>query len=171
MEVSILHYGMLPGEPGPCLKGNIELVNDYSMVDFDTKYAPGQTTILNMILLNQITAAEIARLAKNNHRLQVKICCNIFDEEVTPKKAIARIDTLTQRESVILALLAKGKKYREIAGLLNISNDTVKSHANNAYKKVGLHSKLLIALAYLLSRVFKILCNEDAKPFNEAFRQ
>ena len=50
-------------------------------------------------------------------------------------------EKLTQRESEIAALLIKGKTYRMIAGELNVSENTVKTHVKNIYSKAGVQSR------------------------------
>lgn len=51
------------------------------------------------------------------------------------------LEMLTERESEIANLLLKGKTYRMIAGDLNISENTVKTHVKNIYSKVGVQSR------------------------------
>lgn len=48
---------------------------------------------------------------------------------------------LTERESEIAVLLLTGKTYRMIAGELNISENTVKTHVKNIYSKAGVHNR------------------------------
>lgn len=48
---------------------------------------------------------------------------------------------LTQRETGILRLLAKGLLYKEIALQLNISNNTVKQHIHNVYEKLHVQNR------------------------------
>lgn len=55
---------------------------------------------------------------------------------------------LTGRELEVLPLLAEGQAYKEIAGSLNISLDTVKTHASSVYRKTGTPGKQ--ALKYLV---------------------
>ncbi len=55
---------------------------------------------------------------------------------------------LTSRELEVLPLLAEGQAYKEIAGSLNISLDTVKTHASSVYRKTGTPGKQ--ALKYLV---------------------
>ena len=50
-------------------------------------------------------------------------------------------EKLTEREREIANLLLKGKTYRMIAGELNISENTVKTHVKNIYSKVGVQSR------------------------------
>lgn len=51
------------------------------------------------------------------------------------------LEMLTERESEIANLLLKGKTYRMIAGDLNISENTVKTHVKNIYSKLGVQSR------------------------------
>jgi len=51
---------------------------------------------------------------------------------------------LSKREREILALLMRGKKNKEIAKDLFISENTVKVHVYNIYKKLGVNSRLAI---------------------------
>lgn len=48
---------------------------------------------------------------------------------------------LTNREAELLAQLARGKLYKEIAGDMCISIETVKKHAKNIYKKLGVRNR------------------------------
>ena len=48
---------------------------------------------------------------------------------------------LSDRESEILNLTAKGYTFPEIAKLLNISGETIKTHIKRVYQKLAVHSK------------------------------
>ena len=48
---------------------------------------------------------------------------------------------LSKRENEILACLAEGKKYKEIANLLFVSKDTVKTHIRHIYEKLQVRNK------------------------------
>jgi len=48
---------------------------------------------------------------------------------------------LSEREGEILQQLAKGLRYKEIAGQLFISTDTVRSHVRRIYEKLQVHSR------------------------------
>lgn len=61
---------------------------------------------------------------------------------------------LTQREREILALLAIGRRQKEIAGELTISPKTVATHIQSLLKKLGVHSRAeLVARAWALKLV------------------
>jgi DNA-binding NarL/FixJ family response regulator len=51
-------------------------------------------------------------------------------------------DALTQRELEILRLLARGLDTQAIADELTISSNTVRTHLQNVFAKLGAHSKL-----------------------------
>jgi DNA-binding NarL/FixJ family response regulator len=62
-----------------------------------------------------------------------------------PHRATA--DMLTRREHTIAGLVVRGAGNKEIAHALSISVKTVKTHLTNMFKKLGLSSRLQLALA------------------------
>ena len=59
------------------------------------------------------------------------------------------LDNLTDRERELLALLARGKHYKEIADHLGISTDTVRSHIRRIYRKLQVHSRTEATIKFL----------------------
>lgn len=57
-----------------------------------------------------------------------------------------QIGGLTPREREIAALVGQGYKYREIAEMLSISEQTVKNHLRNMFHKLGVSDRLQLAL-------------------------
>jgi DNA-binding NarL/FixJ family response regulator len=53
-----------------------------------------------------------------------------------------RMDSLSKREMEILQHLAKGLLYKEIAGALFISQETVRKHVYHIYEKLHVHNKV-----------------------------
>lgn len=53
---------------------------------------------------------------------------------------------LTKKEREIVTLICNGHRNKEIAQKLDISEQTVKSHCNRIYKKVGVSDRLQLAL-------------------------
>jgi two-component system, NarL family, response regulator NreC len=51
----------------------------------------------------------------------------------------AAVDPLSVRERQVLQLVAEGKTTKDIAGLLNISTNTVESHRTNIMQKLDIH--------------------------------
>jgi DNA-binding CsgD family transcriptional regulator len=56
--------------------------------------------------------------------------------------------SLTEREKGILQLLIKGLSYKEIAGSIFISTETLNSHIKNIYRKLNVHSRSELAARY-----------------------
>lgn len=56
------------------------------------------------------------------------------------------LDTLTPREKDVVQLLAKGESNKVIARHLDLSESTVKIHVQNVLKKLGLSSRVQIAV-------------------------
>jgi two-component system, NarL family, response regulator NreC len=55
-------------------------------------------------------------------------------------------DLLTEREKEILQLLAEGKSNKDVAGMLNLSTNTVETHRTRIMQKLDLHSTAEIVL-------------------------
>ena len=56
---------------------------------------------------------------------------------------------MTGREQEILAHLAKGYRNKEIADILSISMDTVRTHLRHIYEKLHVQSRTEALLKYL----------------------
>jgi len=59
------------------------------------------------------------------------------------------LDRLTPREREILALLARGCLYKEIATQLGISPSTVRAHLHAVYGKLGVKSRTQAVVCFL----------------------
>ncbi len=60
-------------------------------------------------------------------------------------------DSLTAREQEILHAMCVGRTNKEIAGLLGISDNTVRNHVQRIYKKLGATNR---AMAVMKAREF-----------------
>lgn len=60
--------------------------------------------------------------------------------------ARAGADTLTRRERDVAKLVGSGKRNRDIAAVLGISEGTVKMHLHNTYAKLGLETRTQLAM-------------------------
>jgi DNA-binding NarL/FixJ family response regulator len=60
----------------------------------------------------------------------------------TPKTNQVALDALSNRESEILVLLAKGLLYKEIAHQLNIAQETVRKHVYHIYEKLHVNNRV-----------------------------
>jgi DNA-binding NarL/FixJ family response regulator len=61
----------------------------------------------------------------------------------------SEVEVLTKREQEILALLAKGYLYKEIADRLGISLSTVRAHLHAVYEKLHVHSRTQAVIKFL----------------------
>ncbi len=59
------------------------------------------------------------------------------------------LSALTDREQQVLASLAQGLAYKEIADRLKISFETVRTHVRSIYEKLHVHSRTEAVLKYL----------------------
>jgi DNA-binding NarL/FixJ family response regulator len=74
--------------------------------------------------------------------LDRKLLKNILYHVTSMEKKI----DLTRKEKEIVSLICHGCRNKEIAQRLDISEQTVKSHCNRIYKKVGVSDRLQLAL-------------------------
>ncbi|MGH3993165.1 MAG: response regulator transcription factor, partial [Pseudonocardiaceae bacterium] len=52
------------------------------------------------------------------------------------------LDSLTCRERAVLMCLVEGRRQTEIAEELGLSTNTVRTHTNKIFTKLGVHSRL-----------------------------
>lgn len=69
------------------------------------------------------------------------------DEDIA--REIDEMGSLTDREKEMLRLLLQGKSNKEISGITFVSTETVKSHLQNIYKKLGVKSRLEAVALFL----------------------
>ena len=67
-----------------------------------------------------------------------------------------KIDSLTKREFEVLKLLAVGMYNKEIAEKLNISEQTVKNHVSNIFKKLEVTDRTQAAVFTIRNNLIKI---------------
>lgn len=63
------------------------------------------------------------------------------------------VESLTERETSVLRLVAEGLANKEIARRLSISEKTVKAHLNNVFAKLDVHSRTQAALQAIRSGI------------------
>ena len=59
--------------------------------------------------------------------------------------------SLTKREREVLALVAQGKRNRQIAELLTITEGTVEVHLHNIFQKLDVSTRTQAALVYMFN--------------------
>lgn len=57
-------------------------------------------------------------------------------------QTLERLASLTKREQAVLRLVAQGVSTKDVADRLGISENTVRTHMQNLYAKLGMHSRL-----------------------------
>ncbi len=89
----------------------------------------------------------LTRIARNQHRDKQKVLDEILKaglgEVLRHADNAAKWDSLSPREQEVLALICLGQSSFEIAEILSISYDTVRSHSKHIYAKFGLGRKEL----------------------------
>jgi len=63
--------------------------------------------------------------------------------------ATSEVEALSKRELEVLALLAEGFRYKEIADRLNIGLETVREYVRNTYRKLHVSSRTEAVVKYL----------------------
>jgi DNA-binding NarL/FixJ family response regulator len=107
----------------------------------------------NGYLLKDMPAEELLQAIQQVHSggapMSMQIARKVvayFHEIKEPRADTAK---LTQREQEILALLARGYLYKEIADKLGISLNTMKSHQHAIYEKLHVQSRTEATLKFL----------------------
>lgn len=103
-------------------------------------------------------AEAIRRAARGEATLHPRIAARLIHEvaenRVSPSKSGMREGAeLSQRELDVLRLIATGKSNREIADLLSISEQTVKTHVSNILSKLHLADRTQAAIYALKQRL------------------
>jgi len=105
---------------------------------------------LNMFINNSLSPFYV----KKNSEINIKD----NSEYITKENVIINIDSntdeqLTTREQEVLLQLLRGYTYKEIGKLLYISENTVKKHAINIYKKLDIKSRTKLLLMVKIQNV------------------
>ncbi len=97
--------------------------------------------------LLKITAAdELRRAIKAAAAGQVQLSPEVAARLVREVRAPDSPETLTERETEVLRLLAQGLANKEIARALHLGEQTVKTHVSNVLGKLGVTSRTQAAL-------------------------
>ncbi|SPE59566.1 Two component transcriptional regulator, LuxR family [Verrucomicrobia bacterium] len=70
-------------------------------------------------------------------------------DQAPAARSAPEVGTLTEREGQVLKHLSQGYAYKEIAGLMNISFETVRTYVRSIYEKLHVHSRTAATLKYL----------------------
>ncbi len=97
-------------------------------------------------LLKDTQGDELCRAIKAAAAGQVQLSPQAAARLMREVRAPESPETLTERETDVLRLLAQGKANKEIAVALSIGENTVKTHVSNVLEKLGVQSRTQAAL-------------------------
>ncbi len=97
-------------------------------------------------LLKDTNGEELCRAIKAAAAGQVQLSPQAAARLLREVRAPASPETLTERETEVLRLLARGQANKEIARTLFIGEKTVKTHVSNILAKLGVQSRTQAAL-------------------------
>jgi DNA-binding NarL/FixJ family response regulator len=104
-------------------------------------------------LLKNMPPAELIQAIEQVHAggapMSMQIARKVVSHFQQIKKPQSDMEQLTKREHEILALLAKGYLYKEIADQLSISLSTVRAHLHAVYEKLHVQSRTEAVVKFL----------------------
>jgi len=104
----------------------------------DAAFAKGADGYLSKTL----PAAELVEALERIH-FGDRVVSPAPDDDVTPALDWpGRAEHLTERESEIIALITQGKSNAEIAAIVYLSINSIKSHIRSAYRKMGVTNRV-----------------------------
>ncbi len=98
-------------------------------------------------LLKDTQAAELRRAIKAAAAGQIQLSPQAVTYLVHEMRVPDMPETLTERETEVLRLLARGQSNKEIARNLQVAEDTVKTHVRHILVKLGVQSRTQAVLA------------------------
>lgn len=87
------------------------------------------------------TAPKESRATQSKESLPAQQVYVVHDRVQEQVQELSKQTDLTARETDILGFLAQGRSTQYMAATLFLSENTVKSHVKNVYRKLGVHSK------------------------------
>jgi two-component system, NarL family, nitrate/nitrite response regulator NarL len=83
-------------------------------------------------------------------KAQVAHMARVLSERTSSNRPV---DTLTKREKLVISCLVQGRRNREIAKHLSITEQTVKNHLRSIYDKVGVSDRVELVLYTIHQRL------------------
>jgi DNA-binding NarL/FixJ family response regulator len=107
----------------------------------------------NGYLLKNMPPSELVHAIEQVHEggspMSMHIARKVVNHFQQIKQPSSEMEKLTKRELEILALLAKGFLYKEIADQLGITLSTVRAHLHTVYEKLHVQSRTEAVVKYL----------------------
>jgi len=104
-------------------------------------------------LLKHTSAADLVQAVEQVHAggapMTMQIARKVINHFQQIRKPASDVEKLTPREQEVLNFLAKGYLYKEIAGNLGISINTLRNHLRAIYDKLHVHSRTEATVKFL----------------------
>ncbi len=104
-------------------------------------------------LLKNMPPAELIQAVEQVHAggapMSMQVARKVVNHFQKIRRPLSEMEKLTKREQEILALLAKGYLYKEIADQLGITLSTVRAHLHTVYEKLHVQSRTEAVVKYL----------------------
>jgi DNA-binding NarL/FixJ family response regulator len=104
-------------------------------------------------LLKNLPPSELIQAVEQVHAggapMSMQIARKVVNHFQRIQKPQSEVEKLTKREHEILALLAKGYLYKEIADQLSITLSTVRAHLHTVYEKLHVQSRTEAVVKFL----------------------
>jgi DNA-binding NarL/FixJ family response regulator len=104
-------------------------------------------------LLKNMPPAELIQAVEQVHSggapMSMQIARKVVNHFQQIRQPSSDVERLTKREQEILALLAKGYLYKEIADQLGITLSTVRAHLHTVYEKLHVQSRTQAVVKFL----------------------
>jgi DNA-binding CsgD family transcriptional regulator len=104
-----------------------------------------------VFLRDQEMVAIVKKMARQQERSEEDIIADFtkigWDQFLIRRNLEERWDALSEREQQVVALACLGHRNYEIAGILAIAPETVKTHLQKVFVKFNLHSRKELRLA------------------------
>jgi DNA-binding NarL/FixJ family response regulator len=97
-------------------------------------------------LLKDTDVEELHRAVRGAAEGRVHLAPEVAARLMRKVRAPESPEALTERETEVLKLLARGKANKQIAGTLFVSEKTIKAHVSSILKKLGVQSRTQAAL-------------------------
>ncbi|MCS7283555.1 MAG: response regulator transcription factor [Anaerolineae bacterium] len=97
----------------------------------------------------EVLFQELRGLAKGEAPISREMVSKLLRQMTYQERScppVGLIETLSEREREVLALLAEGLSNEEIAGELNIAVNTVRNHVRNILEKLGVRNRVQAAV-------------------------
>jgi DNA-binding NarL/FixJ family response regulator len=121
---------------------------DDSEMIFNSLRAGASGYLLKRFAATELLAA-IMEVHEGGSPMSMQIARKVVSHFHQIRKPASDVDLLTEREQGILALLAKGLPYKQIADQLGISPSTVHGHLHKIYGKLHVQSRTEAVVKFL----------------------